>query len=143
MKIIKIIVAILLAVLFSFITRYYMASINLEYVGEFTPIPHFLSDVSLSNKLSLILLLVVYLLIFFYLVSKKYFNFVISSIGVVVSLIKYKSVAETFLPVDMVFIPALLELAKILCIFMAIGIVVQFVIDGGLSAVKLVNKNKK
>lgn len=143
MKVIKVIVAILLSVIFSFITRYYMASINLEYVGEFTPVPHFIADTSLSNKLSLVLLMTVYLLIFFYLVNKKYFNFAISSVGVIASLMKYKSVTEEFFPVDMVFVPALLELAKVLCIFMAIGIVVQWIVDGGLSAVRLVNKNKK
>lgn len=143
MKIVKIVVAVLLAVIFSFITRHYMASINLDYVGEFTPVPHFIADPKLSNQLSLILLMVVYLLIFFYLVSKKYFNFAISSVGVVASLMKYKSVTEEFLPMDMVFVPALLELAKVLCIFMAIGIIVQWIVDGGLTAVRLVNKNKK
>jgi len=143
MKIVKAVVAIMLAIIFAFITRYYMASINLEIVGEFTPIPHFFTDVDMSYQFSLLLFIVVYLLFFGYLVMSKYFNFVMSMIGVVFGLIKYKAVAETFLPMNMAFVPSLLELGKILCVFMAIGIVGQWIIDGGLAAVRLVNKNKK
>lgn len=143
MKIIKVIIAIMLAVIFSFITRYYMSGINSAAVGEFTPIPHFIADPALSYKFSLFLMIAVYLIIFAYLVTKKYFNFAISSFGLILALIRYKEATETFLPVDMVFIPALLKLGLTLCIFMAIGIVVQWVVDGGISAVRLVNKNKK
>ncbi len=143
MKIIKAIAAILLAVIFSFITRHYLSVTNLNIVSEFTPIPHFIADEALSYKLSLFLFLAVYLLLFIYLVSGKYFNFVISGIGIFLALGKYKEVAETHLPIEMAFIPALLEMAKLLCIYMAIGICVQLVVDGGLSAVRLVNNNKK
>lgn len=143
MKLLKGVVAVMLAIIFAFITRYYMSSINLEAVGEFTPIPHFFPSVDLSYKFSLALLFVIFLLFFSYLVLKKYFNFVISALGMILGLMKFKSVTTEFLPVDMVFVPAILEFGKILCLFMAIGIVVQWVVDGGLAAIKLVNKNKK
>lgn len=83
----------------------------------------------------------VYLLIFIYLISKKYLNFTISLVGIVMGIRAYKTVTETFLPVDMVFVPALLSMGRVILIFMAIGIVVQWIFDGGLAAVKLVNKN--
>jgi len=143
MKLVKAVAAILLAVIFGFITRYYMSSINLSAVGEFTPIPHFFPTVELSYKISLLLLFALFLLFFSYLMLKKYFNFVISMLGMIVGLSKYKAVTEEFLPVDMVFVPALLEFGIRLCVFMAIGIAVQWVVDGGLAAVKFVNKNKK
>lgn len=143
MKIVKFVVAVLLAIIFSFITRQYLSTINLNIVSEFTPIPHFFSDEALSYKLSLILIIAIYLIIFLYLVYGKYFNFVISGIGVLLALAKYKDIAESHLPVEMAFIPALLEMAKLLSVFMAIGICVQWVVDGGLSAIRLVNNNKK
>lgn len=143
MKIIKFLVAIMLAIIFSFITRHYMSTLNLSVVSEFTPIPHFISDVDLSYKLSLVLIFAVLLLDFSYLVFSKYFNFVISSLGIILALRKYKEVIETYLPVDMAFIPALLQMAILMSIFMAIGIVVQLAVDGAFSAIKLVNNNKK
>lgn len=143
MKLLKFIAAIMLAVIFSFITRHYLSVVNQSVLGEFTPIPHFIADEALSFKLSFIPIFAVYLIIFIYLASKKYFNFLISGIGVLLAVIKYKSVVETHLPVDMAFLPALLNMGMILCIFMAIGIVVQLIVDGGVSAIRLVNKNKK
>lgn len=143
MKLVKAFAAILLAVIFAFVTRYYMSTLNLSAVGEFTPIPHFFPTVELSYKISLFLLFAIFLLFFSYLMMKKYFSFVLSSLGMIIGLMKYKSVTEEFLPVDMVFVPALLEFGLRLCLFMAVGIVVQWVVDGGLAAVKLVNKNKK
>lgn len=83
----------------------------------------------------------VYLLIFLYLVHKKYLNFSISMIGILVGLRTYKSVTETFLPADMVFVPALLSMGRIILIFMAVGICVQWLFDGGLTAIRFVNKN--
>lgn len=141
-KIVKIIIAIMLAIIFSFITRHYLSVINASAVGEFTAIPHFFTDTELSYKFSLLLIFLVYVLLFTYLMAKKYFNFAITGVGIIVAVLKYKEVTETYLPVDMVFIPALLELAKTLCVFMAIGIVVQWIVDGGLTAVRLVNKKK-
>lgn len=143
MKFIKVLVAVLLAVIFGFLTRYYLSSINLAAVGEFTPFPHFFSTVDLSYKVSLFVIIAFYLLFFSYLMMKKYFNFALSMLGMVLALMKYNSVTKEFLPVEMVFVPALLEFAKVLFTFMAIGIVVQWVVDGGLAAIKLVNKNKK
>ncbi|MBN2797228.1 MAG: hypothetical protein JXR88_17580 [Clostridia bacterium] len=143
MKVIKFAVAIMLAVIFSFITRHYMSTLNLSVVSEFTPIPHFIGDVDLSYKLSLLLIFAVLLLDFSYLVLNKYFNFVISSLGIVISLRHYKTVLESYLPVDMAFLPALLEMAKIMSLFMIVGIIVQLIVDGAFSAIKLVNNNKK
>jgi len=143
MKFIKVLVAVLLAVIFGFLTRYYMSSINLATVGEFTPIPHFFSSVDLSYKASLVLIIAFYLLFFSYLMMKKYFNFALSMLGMILALLKYRSVTQEFMPVEMVFVPALLEFAKVLFMFMAVGILVQWVVDGGLAAIKLVNKNKK
>jgi hypothetical protein len=74
---------------------------------------------------------------------KKYFNFAFSMLGMILGLLKYKAVTEVFLPLEMVFVPALLEFAKVLFLFMGIGIIIQWIVDGGLAAVKLVNKNKK
>ena len=141
MKFIKILIAVFLAVIFSFGTRYYLSNINLSALGEFTPFPHFFSDTTSSYKWSLLIMFAVYLLIFMYLVNKKYFNFAISLVGILVGIGTYKSVTETFLPVDMVFVPALLTMGRTILIFMAIGIVVQWVVDGGLAAVRIVNKN--
>ena len=143
MKFIKAVVAVLLAVIFGFITRYYMSSINLGAVNEFTPIPHFFPTVDMSYKVSLLLLIVIYLLFFSFLVMKKYFNFAFSMLGMILGLLKYKAVTEVFLPLEMVFVPALLEFAKVLFLFMGVGIIIQWIVDGGLAAVKLVNKNKK
>lgn len=141
MKFLKILIAVFLAIIFSFGTRYYLSNMNLSAVGEFTPFPHFFSDVDTSYKWSLLFMFAVYLLIFVYLISKKYFNFTISLLGIFMGIRAYKSVTETFLPVDMVFVPALLTMGKTILMFMAIGIVVQWVVDGGLAAVKIVNKN--
>lgn len=143
MKFIKALVAVLLAVIFGFLTRYYMSSINLDAIGEFTPIPHFFPTVDMSYKASLLLIIAFYLLFFSYLVMKKYFNFALSMLGMILALMKYKTVSQEFLPVEMVFVPALLEFAKVLFIFMVAGIIVQWIVDGGLAAIKLVNKNKK
>jgi len=141
MKYLKIPVALFLAVIFSFITRYYLSDLNELYVGEFTAFPHFFPDVESSYKWSLLFIFLVYFLIFIYLVTKKYFNFVISLTGVFLGIRAYKEVCETFLPVDMVFVPALLTLGKTIMLFMAIGILVQWVVDGGLAAIRLVNRN--
>ena len=143
MKIIKVLVAVFLAVLFGFITTYILSYINVNYTGEFLPIPHFIPGEKLSFYLGLGFITAVYSLIFAYLVNKKYFNFGISIVGMIVAILKYKEVSETFLPVNMSFVPALLELGKFLCFFMAVGIVVQWIVDGGLSAIRLVNKNEK
>lgn len=142
MKLIKSVVAILLAVIFGFVTRYFMSSINYEIVDEFTPIPHFFPTVSMSYNVSLVLLIVIFLLIFSYLMMKKYFNFAISLGAMIIGLVKYRTVMMTFPTRDMSFVPAILEFGMILCLGMAIGIVVQWVVDGGVAAIKLVNKNK-
>ncbi len=143
MKLIKAVVAIMLAIIFAFITRYYMSSINMQAVAEFTPFPHFFSTTELSYQVSLLVFFAVYLGVFSALVMKKFFLFAFSSIGIFLSLMKYNTVTMEFLPVDMVFIPALLELGKTLALFIAIGIVLQLIVDGALGAIKLVNKNKK
>lgn len=143
MKLIKILVAIFLAVIFGFITTYILSYINVANTDEFLPIPHFIPGEKLPFYLGLAFIIAVYLLIFTYLVRKKYFNFVISSIGIVLAILRYKNISDTFLPMNMGFIPALLVLGKTLCLFMAIGIVVQWIVDGGLSAIRLVNKNGK
>jgi hypothetical protein len=141
MKVLKILIAVFLAIIFSFITRHYLSNINLLAVGEFTPVPHFFHDVEVSYQISLLFMFLVYLLIFLYLVNKKYFNFAISMIGILLGLRAYKTVTETFLPADMVFVPALLSMGKTIFIFMAVGICVQWVFDGGLTAIRFVNKN--
>lgn len=143
MKIIKIIVAVLLAIIFGFVTTYILSYINVQFTNEFLPIPHFIPNAKLSFNIGLILIIAVYLLIFTYLVRKKFFNFALSMVGVILGVLKYKAISETFLPVNMAFVKALLELGKILCIFMAIGIVVQWIVDGGISTMKFVYKNRK
>ncbi|MCH4890405.1 hypothetical protein EZV73_22670 [Acidaminobacter sp. JC074] len=143
MKLIKAVVAIMLAIIFAFITRYYMSSINMQAVTEFTPFPHFFPTTEMSYKVSLFIFFAVYLGVFSALVMKKFFLFGFSAVGIVMSLIKYRAVTTEFLPVDMVFVPALLELGKTLSIFIGIGIVLQLIVDGALGAIRLVNKNKK
>lgn len=143
MKLLKFIAAILLAVIFSYITRHYLSTINMSVVGEFTPIPHFIADETLSYKLSMIPIFIVYLIIFLYLANYKFFGFAISLFGVFLAVRKYKEVAESYLPVDMAFVKALLEMAKMLGMVMIIAILVQWVVDGGLAAVRLVNGNRK
>ena len=141
MKVLKILIAVFLAVIFSFITRHYLSNINHLAVGEFTPVPHFFHDIEVSYQLSLLFMFLVYVLIFLYLVHKKYLNFAISMVGIFMGLRTYKAVTETFLPADMVFVPALLSMGRIILIFMAIGIFVQWIFDGGLAAIRFVNKN--
>lgn len=143
MKIIKWITAILLAIIFGFATTYILSYINVKYTSEFLPIPHFITNLELSFKLGLIFITSIYLLFFIYLVNKKYINFGFSMLGMILGVIKYKSVSESFLPQDMGFIPGLLELGKLLLLFMGIGIIVQWVFDGGLASVRLVNKSRK
>lgn len=143
MKFVKAIVAIMLAVIFAFVTRYYMSNLNLQAVGEFTPIPHFFPSVDMSYKFSLALMFAIYLFIFGSLVSGKYFRALLPLAGMIVGLMKYKAVTETFATRNMTFVPALLEFGKLLCVFTIIGIVIQWFVDGGLAAIRLVNKNKK
>lgn len=143
MKVIKALIAVFLAVIFGFITTYILSYINVNYTGEFLPIPHFIPGEKLPFYLGLIFIIAIYLLIFSYLVRKKYFNFGISIFGMIVAVLKYKKVSSTFLPVNMGFVSGLLELGKILCFFMAIGIIAQWIVDGGISAIKYANKNGK
>jgi hypothetical protein len=133
----------MLAIIASFITRHYLSVINSNAVGEFTPVPHFVGDVDLSYKLSMIPIFVVFLVIFVALAFNKFFLSGISLIGVFAAVTKYKTITETVLPVEMVFIQGLLVLASTLCFFMIIAIIVQWIFDGGYTAIKLVNKNKR
>ncbi len=142
MKIIKVIASVLLAVVSGFITTYILAYTNLDYAGEFVAIPHFIPDEDLSFKIGLALIILIYLIIFSHLARNKFFAFAISMLGMVLAVFKYKSVSAEFLPINMAFVPALLEFAKLACLLMAIGIIVQWVVDGGLTAVKFVNKSK-
>ncbi len=142
MKIIKVIASVLLAVVSGFITTYILSYTNLDNTGEFVAIPHFIPDEDLSFKIGLGLLILVYLLIFSHLARNKFFAFGISFVGMILSVLKYKSVSAEFLPSNMAFVPSLLEFAQVMCLFMAIGIIVQWVVDGGLTAVKFVNKSK-
>ena len=143
MKIIKWITAILLAIIFGFATTYILSYINVKYTSEFLPIPHFIANLELSFRLGLIFIISIYLLFFIYLVNKKYINFGFSMLGMILGVIKYKSVSESFLPNDMGFVPGLLELGKLLLLFMGIGIIVQWVFDGGLASIRLVSKSRK
>ncbi len=140
MKYLKLIGTAIMVFLLTYVTSMYLANVNYEAFGEFTPIPHFFPNIENSFKYSFLLFLLVFVIFGIYFLSKKYINLMISLLGMLLGVFKYKSVVESFGTVQMGFVPGLVEFAKLLCIFMLVGILVQWLFDIGIFVVKKVSK---
>ncbi len=142
MKYLKLIGTVCAVIILTSATTLYLSSLNKQLFGEETPIPHFFPDSDNSFKYSFILFLMVFILFGLYFLFKKYINLVISLVGMGVGVFKYQSIVSTFPTKNMGFVPGLVEFGKILCIFMLVGIILQWIVDIGLFTARKVKKQK-
>ena len=143
MKIIKLLLVILMSVISSIGTVFYLSAINLTYTQEFRPIPHMIPDEKLTLLLAGLLFFAFYFVLYLMLYLKKYLAFALSLFGIIYGLYQYKVVISNHVPQSIGFLPAFLSMGMTVCFLMAGGIVIQLVTDFVLRLVKVTTKYKK
>jgi len=143
MKIIKFLLVVLMSIIASVGTVFYLSSINLNYNAKFSPIPHMIPNEKMTFLVAGALFFAFYFIAFMMLNFKKYVAFILSSIGIVYGLIQYKVVVGSHTPGYMGFVPGFLSMGMTVCFLMAGGMLIQMVADVVVKVVKGFSKVKK
>lgn len=137
MTLINSLITILGSILLSFGINMYISSVNLKYTKEFMPIPHFLSSTGISFAIGIFCFSIIGVILLYSLMKKKYVRFAFSLIGIVLFIVSYSAVSSNYSSPDMAFIAAWVEGLEKLGYALALGFILQGIVNGVMRVSKI------